>query len=184
LTLEQRLNRVYSLRGCERHNLVWCHFHLVLGRSRGRMQTVFPGVDLCICSGPARRWPVGKPSPPPPDHLHIADTGRAAAIPYLHYFVDLLRDLPTTASTILLAAFPLRFLGLGFGWRRLKGPPPVVDWLAEFFPPPSQPFILGFQLLIPAPEPRHLFGNSFLGHARLAGIVARKPNFVQPVSRR
>jgi hypothetical protein len=82
------------------------------------------------------------------------------------------------------AAFPLRFLGLGFGWLRLKGPPLVVDWLAEFFPHPSQPFILGFQFLILAPELRHLFGNSFLCHARLTGIVARKPNFAQLVSRR
>jgi hypothetical protein len=34
----------------------------------------------------------------------------------------------------------------------------------SFFQRPSQPFDLGFQLLILTPELRHLFGDALLGH--------------------
>jgi hypothetical protein len=75
---------------------------------------------------------------------------------YLYYIVDLLRDRPTTASTILLAAFPSRFPGLSFGMVSREGGRLALTGPQRFFKQPSQPFILGFQLLILRPELRHL----------------------------
>jgi hypothetical protein len=46
-----------------------------------------------------------------------------------------------------------------------------------FFQQSSQPFVLGLQFLILAPELRDLFGNVSLPHARLTRIVAAAITF-------
>jgi hypothetical protein len=83
---------------------------------------------------------------------------------YFYHFVDPLRDRPTTATPILLAAFASRFLGLVFGFVSREGGRLSLTGSKSFFQQPSQPFVLGFQLLILTPELRHLFGNIFLCH--------------------
>ena len=118
--------------------------------------------------------------------LHTTSTSRTPGRQrYFHYFVDLFRDRPTTASTILLAAFPSRFLGLGFGVASREGGRLSFTGSQRFFQHPSQPFILGFQLLILTPELRHLFRNISLYHTPdYSASSPSQPNFVQPVSRR
>ena len=67
-----------------------------------------------------------------PSLLPITSTSRRpGGQRYLYYFVDLLSGPETTASTILLAAFPSRFLGLGFGAGGARGGPLVVYWRPE-----------------------------------------------------
>ena len=83
---------------------------------------------------------------------------------YFYHFVDSLRDRPTTATPILLAAFASRFLGLGFGFVSREGGRLSLTGSKSFFQQPPQPFVLGLQLLILTPELRHLFGNIFLCH--------------------
>ena len=97
--------------------------------------------------------------------LHTTSTSRTpGGQRYFHYFVDLLRDWPTTASTILLAAFPSRFLGLGFGVASRERSRLALIGSQSFFQHPSQPFDFRLQLLILTPELPHLFGNIFLCH--------------------
>jgi hypothetical protein len=54
----------------------------------------------------------------------------------------------------------------------------------ELLPHPSQPFILGFQLLILTPEVSHLLGNISSATPDQSASSLPKPNFVQAVSRR
>jgi len=53
---------------------------------------------------------------------------------------------------------------LGFGVAAREGGRLSFTGSQSFFQHPSQPFILGFQLLILTPELRYLFGNIFLCH--------------------
>jgi hypothetical protein len=100
-----------------------------------------------------------------PALLQTASTSRTLGEQrHFYYFVDLLRDRPTTATPILLAASASRFPGLGFGVVPRKGGSLSLTGSQSFFQQPSQPFVLGFQFLILTLKLRKLFGNIFLCH--------------------
>lgn len=133
-----------------------------------------------------RSWPVGKPSPPAPDHLHIADTGRAAVLPYFHYFVDLLRGPADHSVDHTSGCFSAPVSGVGL-WGGVARKGTACRGLAcrASSKHRSQPFTLGFQILILTPELLHLFGNIFPCHTPDSPASSLgKANFVQPVSRR
>jgi hypothetical protein len=176
---------VYSLGGRERHNLLArCNFHSVLGRSRGRLQTVFPGAAPCICSESTEDGLLG-------NRLLLLQTTSRRTPGGQRYF-----RTSTTSSTCFGAGrrqrrpyfWPLfrpGFWGWALGWGREKGN--CLSWtrLQSFFQHPSQPFTLGFQILILTPELLHLFGNIFPCHTPDSPASSLgKANFVQPVSRR
>ena len=66
-----------------------------------------------------------KPSPP---SAHLSHRGGREGSGTSTTSLTCFRHRPTTASTILLAAFPSRFLGLGFGAGVARGGPLVVYW--------------------------------------------------------
>ena len=63
---------------------------------------------------------------------------------YFHYFVDSLRDWPTTATPVLRAAFASRFLRMGFGFLSREGSRLALTRSQSFFQHPSQPLDLAF----------------------------------------
>jgi hypothetical protein len=63
---------------------------------------------------------------------------------YFYYFVDSLRDWPTTAPPVPRTAFASRSLGMDFGFLSREGSRLAFTRSQSFFQHLSQPFDLGF----------------------------------------
>ena len=121
-------------------------------------------------------------SRPPPHRGHREGSGTSV--------LPLLRRLASGAGRrqrrpYFWLLFRPGFWGGALGWGREKGN--CLSWtgLQSFFQHRSQPFTLGFQILILTPELLHLFGNIFPCHTPDSPASSLgKANFVQPVSRR